>query len=502
MRLANLQSSLLLRANSSGLFVLFALLVPFAGPANGTSDAVSTASQLPQAAERIRNEPESVWVEFIQLALEHKPLNLGQGFPDFAAPKYLVEALHNATNQLDQASVLNHQYTRSFGHPRLVLALRDYYRNLRGFHELRDERSQILVTVGAYEALFAAIMAFVGPEDEVLIVDPAFDAYAPMVAMAGGRSVFVPLRLQGKAQNKTDERGEPTGGSLSSEHYGLDMDELRRLVNKRTRVLLLNTPNNPMGKVFSRRELAELAQLCQEHNLLVIADEVYEQFYYAPHEHVSMASLPSMWTRTITIGSAGKTFSVTGWKVGWAFGPEHLIRYLQLVHQTAVYTVATPLQEALARALEHEMALIGRLNIGGSKQTQQSDLYWPELRHELLAKRDRMARVLERAQMGPILPQGGYFMLADFSKLAQLHPEYQSEGNATSRGASTSNDYKFARWMSRVKHLQGIPGSAFFSAQNKPLGANLIRFCFIKSDQVLDRFEQLIGQLIEPQATK
>lgn len=301
------------------------------------------SNQIPQAADRIKNEPESVWVEFIQLALEHKPLNLGQGFPDFAAPKYLLDALQNASSSSDNSTILNHQYTRSFGHPRLVRALVRYYREFRSFDQLIEPNEQALITVGAYEALFTAIMAFVNPGDEVLIVDPAFDAYAPMVELAQGKSVYIPLR-----QMNSSKGGD---GSISSATFALDMRELESKITNRTRVLVLNTPNNPLGKMYSREELEQLASLCIKHNILVLADEVYEQMYYAPESHLSIASLPGMWERTITIGSAGKTFSVTGWKIGWALGPRHLIRYLQLVHQTAVYTVATPLQEAIARAV-------------------------------------------------------------------------------------------------------------------------------------------------------
>lgn len=459
--------------------------------------------RVPLAADRIRNEPQSVWIEFIQLALDHKPLNLGQGFPDFAAPKYLVESLETATRLSSPTNVLNHQYTRSFGHPRLVRALQAYYNKLRGFEQLIDDKEQVLVTVGAYEALFTAVMAFVGPGDEVLVVDPAFDAYAPMVAMAGGESVFVPLRLSRDGK-------EPNNQTLSSKHYKLDMNELKEMVNHKTRAIILNTPNNPMGKIYSRHELNELASICKQNNLLVIADEVYEQFFYDSEQHVSIASLPGMWQRTVTIGSAGKTFSVTGWKIGWAYGPAYLIRYMQLVHQTAVYTVATPLQEAVAKALEHEMLLIEDPSKSGETQASsesggdETSLYWSSLRADLLKKRNRMAEVLERAQMRPIVPQGGYFMMADFSNLAKLFPEYAQmghvgRGNESSSSSSpiNTNDYKFARWLSKVKHLQGIPGGAFYSHENKSLGKDLIRLCFIKRDETLKKFEKLIDELIK-----
>lgn len=309
----------------------------------------------PIAADRVRNEPESVWVEFIQLAMDNKPLNLGQGFPDFAAPQYLVESLHRATladakaNQSESNAVnLNNQYTRSFGHPRLIKALVEYYRQFRSFDRLENAQTQVLVTVGAYEALFASIMAFVNPGDQVLIIDPAFDAYAPIVAMAQGESVYVALR--------PPEGAWSSSAPISSSQFTLDLDEMRRKITNKTRMLILNTPNNPLGKMYSRRELEGIAGLCKEHNILVLADEVYEQMHFSDTgdtgspEHLSIALLDGMWDRTITVGSAGKTFSVTGWKVGWALGAHHLIRYVQLVHQTAIYTVATPLQEALARA--------------------------------------------------------------------------------------------------------------------------------------------------------
>lgn len=324
------------------------------------------ASKVPQAAERIKDEPESVWVEFIQLALDHKPLNLGQGFPDFAAPQYLIESLHNATSIGDPKTVLLNQYTRSFGHPRLVKALVNYYKEFRGFEKLGRPNEQVLITVGAYEALFASIMAFVNAGDEVLIVDPAFDAYAPIVGMAQGKSVFIPLRLKATTPTTAlnNSFGNISSTRVSSADYELDMRELESKITNRTRLLVLNTPNNPLGKMYSQVELEAIAALCIRHNILVLADEVYEQMYYEPHVHLSIASLPGMWQRTITVGSAGKTFSVTGWKIGWAFGPEHLIKYVQLIHQQAVYTVATPLQEAVASALGEYISTCSAVALG------------------------------------------------------------------------------------------------------------------------------------------
>lgn len=324
--------------------LLLTILCVSVSVATQQSGGADQMRPVPRAASRVLNEPESVWVEFVELGLKNKPLNLGQGFPDFAAPSYLLESLRNAS----QEPAMN-QYTRSFGHPRLVAALARYYSRAGPFPELTSghapAQDQVLVTVGAYEALYCAIMAFVEPGDQVLIVEPAFDAYKPMVELAQGRAVFVALERV--------ETGEKT--ALSSAHYRLPMGELARLAsesNGRMKMLVLNNPNNPLGKAYSRSELEEVAQFARQHNLIVLADEVYGQLQLEEQsEHVSIGSLARMWPRTITVGSAGKSFSVTGWKVGWALGPPELIRFLQLVHQTTLYTVATPLQEAIARAL-------------------------------------------------------------------------------------------------------------------------------------------------------
>lgn len=449
---------------------------------------------IPLAADRIRNEPESVWVEFIQLALDYKPLNLGQGFPDFSAPKYLIESLHNATDDtLHPQKYLNNQYTRSFGHPRLIKALASYYKGHRDFKKLNEPNEQVLITVGAYEALFCSIMAFVSPGDEVLIIDPAFDAYKPMVEIAQGRPVYVPLRLTDKSKSsysvqlgQKDKNSSDTQRVISSAGYELDMAEFAQKITNKTKVLILNTPNNPLGKMYSRSELRSIANICKEHNILVIADEVYEQMFYDNQSnHLSISQMPGMWDRTITIGSAGKTFSVTGWKIGWALGPKHLMRYLQLIHQTAIYTVATPLQEAVAQSFENEIDLMSK----------NKSNYWDELRDLLYHKRNRIVSILLKANMIPIIPQGGYFILVDFSPFAkQFKEQYELEGEAI--GKPNTNDYKFVRWLSKTKGLQGIPASAFYSPMNKPLAENLVRFCFIKQDSTLEKLEILIEKLM------
>ncbi|KAG8237223.1 hypothetical protein J437_LFUL013724 [Ladona fulva] len=277
---------------------------------------------------RYQGQEKSVWVEYIQLALETKPLNLGQGFPDYACPDYVTKALAEVAQG---ENVLLQQYTRGFGHPRLVTALARLYSQLIG--RPIDSQKEVLVTSGAYEALFSTIQGHVGPGDEVVIIEPFFDCYEPMVLTAGGKPVFVPLRPK-----KMD------GALVSSADWVLDPEELTAAFSEKTKAIILNTPHNPLGKVFSRKELTFIADLCLRWDALCIADEVYEWLVYSPNEHIRIATLPGMWDRTITIGSAGKTFSVTGWKTGWAYGPASLMVNLQLVHQNCVYTCPTPIQ--------------------------------------------------------------------------------------------------------------------------------------------------------------
>lgn len=272
-----------------------------------------------QPADRIKGEKESVWVEFAQLANDYKPLNLGQGFPDYnAPPPEVIKALANATQS---ENILLNQYSRGFGHPRLVNAISKLYGNL--INRPINPMKEILVTIGAYESLFCAFQAFINPGDEAIIIEPFFDCYEPMVRQAGGIPVFVPLVLREDAKNKE---------TISSADWVLDEKELASKFNNKTKMIVINTPHNPLGKIMSRKELEMIGELCKKHNVIALMDEVYEWIVYDGLEHVRMASLPGMWERTITVGSAGKTFSVTGWKLGWSYGPEYLIKPMQLVH--------------------------------------------------------------------------------------------------------------------------------------------------------------------------
>jgi len=399
----------------------------------------------------------NVWVEFIQLALEYKPLNLGQGMPDDLIPEYAVNALKDVATE---PMINNHQYTRGFGHPRLINAISSLYTKFLDRSTEINPQKEVLVTDGAYEALFCAIMGNVNEGDEVIIIEPYFDCYEPMVRLAGGTPRFISL-----APKDTT--------SSSSADWVLDPQEFESLFNPKTKAIIFNNPNNPLGKVYQKHEIEMVADLCKKHNVLVISDDVYEHMVFEGSEMLRMATFPDMWERTITIGSAGKTFSVTGWKLGWAFGPDYLIRNCQVAHQNCVYACPTPIQEAVARAFEIEI-----------KRLESPECYFNTISVDLQKKRDYIAKILKDAGMDPVIPEGGYFIMANWSKLADKI-DLSSE-------ADPQKDFKFAKWLSKNKKLQGIPPSAFFSKEHKSIGEPYIRFCFIKNDTSLAKAEEIL----------
>ncbi|CAH1786885.1 unnamed protein product [Owenia fusiformis] len=421
-----------------------------------TRNMSTDASSKFALADRLKGSGGNVWVEFGKLATDYKATNLGQGFPDFSAPEYVKEALCDAVNS---PNVFMNQYTRSYGHPRLVNALAKTFSPMYG-REI-DPMTETCVTVGAYGSLYAAIQGLVNPGDEVIIIEPFFDCYEPMVRCAGGTPVFVPLK-----PTKTE-------GTVTSADWKYDLEELSSKFNEKTKLIILNTPHNPVGKIFTRSELEEISALCKKHNVVVISDEVYEWLVYSGAEHIKIATLPGMWERTITIGSAGKTFNVTGWKLGWSIGPSHLIQCLTTVHQNCNYTCPTPIQEAVAVGFETELP---RINT--------KECFYHSLPAELQVKRDRLAELLKSVGMTPTIPEGGYFMMADISQLDFKVDESNPE----------PKDYQFVKWMTREKKLSAIPPSAFYSQGHKFLAENTIRWCFIKKDETLDKVEEIFKE--------
>lgn len=425
-----------------------------------TAAAVTTngsTSKKSRFAKRLEGTDENVWVVYGKLATDYTATNLGQGFPDYFPPKYVTDGLLNVATG---SSPFVHQYTRSYGHPRLINILAKTFSPMLG-REVKP-MEEILVTVGAYGSLYCTVQGLVDPGDEAIIIEPFFDCYEPMVKKAGGTPKFVPLK--------------PSGDGRSSADWKLDPSELEAAFSDKTKILFLNNPNNPLGKVYSRAELEMVAALAVKYDVIVIADEVYEWMVYPGHEHVKIASLPGMWDRTITIGSAGKTFSVTGWKLGWAVGPADLIRALSVVHQNCIYTCPTPIQEAVATGFELEFNRLGHDDcyFNGAKGSLAMELY---------PKRNRMAEILTEAGLTPCVPEGGYFMIADYTQLA--------DGVDLSGEEGATRDAKFVKWMTKNKQLASIPQSAFYSKEHAHLAENFIRFCFIKQDETLEKAAEI-----------
>uniref|UniRef100_H3C1C4 Kynurenine aminotransferase 1 n=1 Tax=Tetraodon nigroviridis TaxID=99883 RepID=H3C1C4_TETNG len=400
-------------------------------------------------ANRTNGIDKNVWVEFTQLAAAYSKVNLGQGFPDFAPPKFVQEAFCHALNE----GPMMHQYTRAFGHIPLVKSLAKFFSRVIG-REI-DPLEDVLVTVGAYQALFSAFQALIDEGDEVIVVEPFFDCYQPMVMMAGGKPVYIPLRPK------------DTGAVVSSGDWVLSPEELASKFTPRTKAIVINTPNNPLGKVYKTEELQMIADLCIKHDVLCISDEVYEWLTYDGAKHVKIASLPGMWERTITVGSAGKTFSATGWKVGWAISSGHIIKHMKTIHQNTVYHCATPAQEAVARGFEREYEVF---------ETPES--YLKQLPAMLHRKRDKLASLLESVGLKPIMPEGGYFITADFSSIEVDFDDPSCKDEA--------KDARFVKWLIKEKGLATIPVSAFYSPEHSKDFDKYIRFCFVKEDSTLD----------------
>jgi aspartate/methionine/tyrosine aminotransferase len=363
----------------------------------------------------------SIFTEISSLAQKHGAVNLGQGFPDFPAPEFIKEAAIRAIRD-DR-----NQYALSWGVPRLRAALAARWLRLHG--RPVDPDLEVTVASGATELLHDAVMAVVHPGDEVIVFEPYYDAYVPDIVMAGGIPRVVRL--------------EPPTWSWNSA-------ELAAAFGSRTRAVILNTPHNPTGKVFTRAELEELASLCRAHDVVAISDEVYSEITFDGARHLPIALLPGMQDRTITIDSMGKTFSVTGWKVGWAIASDPLTRALRAVHQFVTFTNSVPFQEALADGLAHA----------------DTHGYYDELRVAYTQRRDRLASALDDAGLTPLPVQGAYFLLADAS------------------GFGFRDDVAFCRHLCTSVGVAAIPPSAFYA---HPAEAPLLaRFCFAKRDETID----------------
>jgi N-succinyldiaminopimelate aminotransferase len=373
--------------------------------------------------ERMRAFGTTIFAEMSALALTTGAINLGQGFPDTDGPEaMLARAADGLRGGLNQ-------YPPGPGMPALRSAIADHQSRYYGLSY--DPDSEVLVTVGATEAVSATILALCEPGDEVVVFEPYYDSYAAAIARACARRVPVALR--------------PTeaGGRFS-----FDPKEFRAAVTERTRVVLLNSPHNPTGTVLTRDELDVVAAACLDHDLIAVADEVYEHLTYDDAAHIPLATLPGMRERTVSISSAGKSFSVTGWKIGWVCAPAPFVRAVNTVKQFLTYTHSAPMQVAVAYALDNEMP-------------------WVEgLRTSLQSRRDRLAVGLETVGLTVSRPQGTYFIQADV------------------RALGVDDGEVFARALPHQAGVVAIPTAVFCDTPG--VGTPFVRFAFCKRDDVLD----------------
>ncbi len=381
-----------------------------------------TSSERPFLNRRLAEFGTTIFAEMSALAVSTGSINLGQGFPDTDGPQEIREAAVRALR-----NGRGNQYPPGPGVPELRAAVSAHQE--RRYALSYDPDTEVLVTAGATEAIAAALLALLEPGDEVIAFEPYYDSYAACIAMAGGTRVPVTLR--------------PHEGS-----FRLDLDELRDAVTDRTRLLLVNTPHNPTGTVLTREELAEIAKLAVERDLLVVTDEVYEHLVFDGAEHVPLASFPGMRERTVTIGSSGKTFSFTGWKVGWVTAPPALVSAVRSAKQFLTYVASGPFQYAVAEAL----AL--------------PDAYFDAFRADMLAKRDVLAAGLAAAGFEVFRPQGTYFITTDIRPLGE------------------SDGFAFCRALPERAGVVAIPNAVFYD--HREAGAPFVRFAFCKRTQVLE----------------
>ena len=379
------------------------------------------------AAKRTASFTESVIREMTRIANLHEAVNLSQGFPDFPMPEPMKEAACTAIN----ADI--NQYAVTWGTATLRNAIAEKYR--RWYQMEVDPNTEVTVTCGATEAMASVFMALIDPGDEVIVLEPFYENYGPDAILAGAKPVFVPL--------------DPP-------HWSLNLDRLKAAFSKHTKAIVLNTPHNPTGRVMTRAEISAVAELCLQHDAWAITDSPYEHMVYAGHHH-EIATWPGMRERTVTISSLSKTFSCTGWRIGYAIAPTAQTNAIRKVHDFLTVGAPAPLQAAAAVGFAFDAD------------------YYNHFTADYKARRDFMVTVLHDVGFEFEVPEGAYYIFANFSKLSDL------------------DDVSFAKWMTQEGGVATVPGSSFYS--NKEHGRQFVRFAFCKKFETLKRAEKRLRAL-------
>lgn len=406
-----------------------------------------------------------VWSIFTPANMPPDAINLGQGFMNWNPPDWVREASTKAMNN----DVMANHYSHPRGRPRLLKAISKHYSPqfeniVKEGRELRPE--EIVVTAGANEGMYAALLAFLNPGDEVICIEPFFDQYIASIVFNGGKPVYVPLHPP----------EAPEDGGFVERHGGdwkLNYDEFDAAFTDKTKVVIVNTPHNPSGKAFTREELTRIAEICKKHDVLVLADEVYDCLTYDGIEHVRIATLPGMWERTLTVGSAGKSFAATGWRVGWLIGPADLTLATLQASTRIIFCTNSPLQEAVAEGLE----LAGKHNFFDDQIKAYQE------------RRDVLTKYFRELGLSYTVPEGSYFLLVDMSKV-KVPEGYVFPDVIKGRG----KDFEACWFMAQELKVVAIPPSEFYCREHLEIGEKFARFAFCKDLDTLNKAgERLLG---------
>jgi len=377
-----------------------------------------------------------------------KPVvNLGQGFFSYSPPKFALDALVRST----ESPMLN-QYSPTRGRVELLKQLADVYSP--NFGRQIDPAKEIVVTAGANEGILSSFFAFLNPGDEAIVFEPFFDQYISNIQMAGGVVKYVPIHPPKDADEKV----------TSGNDWKIDLDEFERAITPRTKIVVLNTPHNPIGKVFDREELLAIGNICVKHNIVIVSDEVYDRLYYS--EFTRLATLSQdIYDRTLTVGSAGKTFACTGWRVGWVIGPEHLIKYVAAANTRIVFSVNTPCQSAVAASFG---------------EAEKHDYYNKTI--DMFKKKYKiLTGVFDELGLPYSTAEGGYFLLVNFSRV-QVPKDFTLPESVLSR----PRDFHLAIWLIKELGVVAIPPTEFTTSETAPLLENWLRFAVCKDDEILE----------------
>ncbi|EGX88934.1 kynurenine-oxoglutarate transaminase 1 [Cordyceps militaris CM01] len=421
----------------------------------GLCATMSLSSKLKPAA-RVSGQKQDVWsiINEAAAASPKQPIvNMGQGFFGYNPPRFILDAAKEALERVDC-----NQYSPTKGRPRLKKAIADSYSPHWG--RAIDPETEVTITTGANEGMLSAFMAFLEDGDEVIIFEPFFDQYVGSKRvemngdMPGGKIVYVPLHPPATGATTTS----------SAADWTVDFDELERAITPKTKMIVINTPHNPVGKVFSKDELQKIADLCVKNEIIILSDEVYDKLYYVPFTRIATLS-PEVERLTLTVGSAGKNFYATGWRVGWLIGPEHLIKYVAAAHTRICYSSVSPLQEACAVGFE------------------QADAhgFWDATITEMKGKMDRFNAVWEELGLPYSEPEGGYFVLVNMAQV-RLPADYPFPAHVASR----PRDFKLAWFLIQEVGVAAIPPTEFYTDENTHLAEDYIRFAVCKEDSVLE----------------